>query len=342
MNIDLTAALARSLPEPPPPTGTGRRVPHGGPKALTAGIAAKPVLQLSDVPLPLDPADYRNPYSNTNPQGDQRTLYAFRSLVDPVPEFDRAYRPSARSTERVYQNLVRGASAKTGQDFAAAVLADARQSFDESALENLVITPGKWHPVYATPSDWYDPAQTGRFQPIELDLADDGSGAFTLLPGSDRLQWRLGDPSRPQLTKPPDPDTRPNSLRFRCLQVTLQRPWLDFEIFGLQGWYLQGQAEGYYSTGEATTNPGVLPLVPTRILLGTDIELDARIGPGDRDLVRQATAGGLPLALGPFDLGSIALAGDGIRAVPAGRPALYVVGWCSDLVPLAPAIAGNR
>ena len=61
-----------------------------------------------------------------------------------------------------YQNLVRGASVQTGQDFAAAVLADARQAFEESALENLVITPGKWHPIYATPADWYDPAQTGR------------------------------------------------------------------------------------------------------------------------------------------------------------------------------------
>ena len=341
MNIDLTAALARSLPEPAPaPPSTGP-IPRGGPKALTASVAAKPVLQLNDVPLPLNPANYRNPYSNTNPQGDQRTLYAFRSLVDPVPEFDREYRPSARSTERIYQNLVRGASVQAGQDFATAVLAGARQSFEETALENLVITPGKWHPVYATPGDWYDTAQIGRFQPIELDLADDGNGAFTLLPGSDRLQWRLGDPRRPQLTKPPDPDTRPTSLRFRCLQVTLQRPWLDFEVFGLHGWFLQGQPEGYYSTGEATTNPGLLPLVPTRLLLGTDIRLDARLGADDRDLVRQATSGALPLSLGPFELGSVVLSGDQIQAAPAGQPLLSLVGWCSDLVPLAPALPGD-
>ena len=82
--------------------------------------------------------------------------------------------------------------------------------------------------------------------------------------------------------------------------------------------------------------------MPTRLLLGTDIELDARIGPGDRDLVRQATAGWLPLALGPFALGSVVLSGNQIQAAPAGQPVLSLVAWCSDLVPLAPAIAGNR
>jgi hypothetical protein len=309
---------------------------------LATGLAARPILQLNDVPLPLNPANYRNAYSNSNPQGDQRTLYAFRALVDPVPEFGRAYRPSARSTERVYQNLVQGASVGQGQNFATAVLASARRAFEESALENLVITPGKWQPVYAAPSDWYDPAQLGRFQPIDLDLTEsNGSGPFILLAGSERLQWRLGDPRRPEVTKQPDPDTRPTSLRFRCLQVTLERPWLDFELFGLRGWYLQGQPEGYYSTGQTATNQGVLPLVPTCLLLGTDIRLDARVGPNDRDLVRRAVATGASLSLGPFELGSVALAGDRVQAVPADKPALYLVGWCSDLVPLSPSTPGN-
>ena len=347
MNLDLTAALARALPEPaaaPPAAPFAKAAPcgRGRTAALAAGPAARPVLQLNDVPWPLNPADYRNPYSNTNPQGDQRTLYAFRALVDPVPEFGRAYRPSARSTERIYQNLVQGASVQMGQDFAVAVLASARQAFEASALENLVVTPGKWHPVYAAPSDWYDPVQLGRFQPIELDLAEsNGSGPFILLAGSEPLRWRLGDPRRPEVTKQPDPDTRPTSLRFRCLQVTLERPWLDFELLGLRGWYLQGQPEGYYSTGRTETNQGVLPLVPTRLLLGTDIRLDARVGPNDRDLVRRAVATGASLSLGPFELGSVALAGDRVRAVPADKPALYLVGWCSDLVPLSPFTPGN-
>jgi len=347
MSLDLTAALARALPEPPP-AGLGARLAKAAPfgrgrtAVLATGADARPVLQLNDVPLPLNPANYRNPYSNTNPQGDQRTLYAFRALVDPVPEFGRAYRPSARSTERIYQNLLEGASVGQGQDFTTAVLASARRAFEESALENLVGTPGKWHPVYATPSDWYDPTQLGRFQPIDLDLTEsNGSGPFVLLAGSERLQWRLGDPRRPEVTKQPDPDTRPTSLRFRCLQVTLERPWLDFEFLGLRGWYLQGQPQGYYSTGQTELNQGILPLVPTCLLLGTDIRLDANVGPGDRDLIRRAVATGASLSLGPFNLGLIALAGDRVQAVPADKPALYLVGWCSDLVPLSPATPGN-
>jgi hypothetical protein len=348
MKLDLAAALARALPEPGAPgplLAKAAPLDRGPAPVLASEAAARPVLQLGELPLPINPGDYRNPYSNTNPQGDQRTLYAFRTLVDPVPEFGRAYRPSARSTEKVYQNLVQGASVRKGQDFVTAVLAGARRTFEENALESLVITPGKWHPVYATPADWYDPAQTGRFQPIELDLTDgDGSGPFTLLPGNDRLQWRLGDPGRPEITKDPDPATLPTSLRFRCLQVTLQRPWLDFEVFGLRGWFLQGQPKGYYSNGQAADNQGVLPLVPTRLLLGTDIQLDASLGPDDRDLAQRAAAAGASLSLGPFNLASL-FSGDRVQGFATGRandqPAVYVVGWCSDLVPLSPHMPGQ-
>lgn len=340
MSLNLTAALARALLEPAPAS----RAPAPG-ACLAKAASAKPVLQLNEVPLPLNPADYCNPYSNTNPQGDQRTLYAFRALVDPVPEFGRAYRPSARSTERIYQNLVQGASVRKGQNFTTAVLSRARRTFEETALEALVGTPGKWHPVYAAPGNWYDPAQLGRFQPIELDLTDHNSGPFTLLGGNEPMQWRLGDPRHPKLTKRLDQATRPTSLRFRCLQVTLERPWLDFEIFGLRGWYLQGQPKAYYSNGQTATNQGVLPLVPTCLLLGTDIRLDARVGPDDRDLVRRAVATGTPLSLGPFSVGSVALAGDRLQGVPAeqaaDQPALYLIGWCSELVPLSPATPGK-
>jgi hypothetical protein len=164
MSLDLTAALARALPEPAPAPGArivkAARFGSGPAAVLATGAEAKPVLQLSDVPLPLNPADYRNAYSNTNPQGDQRTLYAFRALVDPVPEFGRAYQPSARSTERIYQNLVQGASVQTGQDFATAVLATARKAFEDSALENLVITPGKPSSVASSRSISTSPTAT--------------------------------------------------------------------------------------------------------------------------------------------------------------------------------------
>jgi hypothetical protein len=355
MNLDLTAALARALPPPTLPVrarelpGTGRlkaaAPPRVGPRAMVAGAAAKPVLQLNHVPLPLDPANYQNPYSNTNPDGDQRTLYAFRALVDPVPEFARAYRPSARSTERIYQNLVRGASIDIGQDFTSAVFESARRTFQETALETLVITPGTWHPVWATPSNWYDPTQLDRFQPIELDLRDGhgGDGRFLVLGGKEQLRWRLGDPQRPQLTKQPDRATRPRSLRFRGLQVTLGRPWLDFELFGLHGWYLQGQPKAYYSSGETATNQGVLPLVPTSLLLGTDIRLEGSVGADDLDLVRHAANTRTPLSLGPFSMGAVTLAGDQVQGAPASAsddpPALFLIGWCSELVPLAPASA---
>jgi hypothetical protein len=59
-------------------------------------------------------------------------------------------------------------------------------------------------------------------------------------------------------------------------------------------------------------------------------------------LIRRAVATGASLSLGPFNLGLVALAGDRVQAVPADKPALYLVGWCSDLVPLSPSTPGDQ
>jgi hypothetical protein len=53
-------------------------------------------------------------------------------------------------------------------------------------------------------------------------------------------------------------------------------------------------------------------------------------------------ATGASLSLGPFNLGLVALAGDRVQAVPADKPALYLVGWCSNLVPLSPSTPGDQ
>ena len=350
MNLNLTAALANAL--------TARAETHG--QLLQRGLASdglsgdiartapeplsKPVLQLNAFPVTLNPANFANPYSRQNPAGDMRASYAFRKLVDPVPSLSRTYNPSGHSIEELYGNLVNYASISGNQRFVVGAFNSANKKFSEAALSALSIMPGEWRLVGAMPSDWYDVTEVKRFQDVELDLtgSEDASGPFTVMPGSESPQWRLGDPARPEATAAPHKDTQILSLKFKYLQVTFERPWLDFELFDLSGWSLQGQPRGYYSTGRIDDNRGVLPLLPTSLILGIDIAADVHLGGEDSDLVAHAVTAKKALSLGPFQFTAMAAPGASkeVRCkagtADSAGAVLHVVGMISTLVPLAP------
>jgi hypothetical protein len=350
MNLNLTAALANVLPARAEthdqllrwePTSDGLL---GGITRTAPVPLSKPVLQLNAFPVTLNPAVLANPYSRQNPDGDMRAAYAFRKIVDPVPSLSRTYHPSGHSIEEIYGNLVNYASIPGNQRFVAGAFSSANKKFREAALSALSIMPGEWRLVGAMPSDWYDVTQVERFQDVELDLtgSEDASGPFTVVPGSETAQWRLGDPARPEATETPHKDTQILSLKLKYLQVTFERPWLDFELFDLSGWSLQGQPSGYYSTGRIDDNRGVLPLLPTSLILGIDIAADVHLGDEDRDLVAHAVSAKKALSLGPFQFMAVAASGasNEVRCktgtADSAGAVLHVVGMISTLVPLAP------
>ncbi|MEB3181632.1 MAG: hypothetical protein VKL59_21745 [Nostocaceae cyanobacterium] len=308
----------------------------------------KPVFQLSYFPLTINPKNYANPHSNTNPDGDYLTLYAFRQLVDPIPSFSRFYSPSGGSTEMVYGDLIFGASVIPNSDYASRVISSAQRTYSYHELSNLDGIPGTWRPVYATPEDWYETTQPQRFRPIKIDLTnlDTKDAPFIVLGGEDAdiLYWRLENPrDRKAEVRKIDTKTKLQSLSFKCLEVTLTRPWLNFQFFQLQGWFLQGQPRGFCSTGSTTQNNGVLPLLPTKILIGTEIELTADWAKSDRELLQIAVNNNQPICLGPFSFNPNSWKQPIPNALTAtsdkntiSSTTWHVVGWFSSLVPLSP------
>lgn len=350
MNIDLTVALANALS--PQAETHGQLLQRGlASDGLSGGITrtapvplSKTVLQLNAFPVTLNPANFANPYSRENPGGDIRTAYAFRKIADPVPSLSRTYNPSGHSTEEVYGNLVQFASILEKERFVAGVFGSANETFSKAALVPLTSQPDEWRLVGAMPSDWYDVTQVERFQDVELDLtgSEDASGQFTVVPGSEIMQWRMGDPARPKAMEASHKDTQILSLKLKYLQVTFERPWLDFELFNLSGWFLQGQPRGYLSTGLIDDNQGILPLLTTGMVVGIDITADVYIGGKGRDLVLHALSAKKSLSLGPFQFMSVAAsqAGNEVRCKTvtsdSAGAVLHVVGMISNLVPLAP------
>jgi hypothetical protein len=327
---------------------------------------AKPVFQLSYFPLAIDPSDYASPQSNTNPNGSYLTLYAFHQLVDPIPTFTRYYSSSSASTERVYGNIINGASVVPGSEYTRQVISSAQELFSHSKLENFSGIPGAWHPDYATPEDWWDINQLNRFKLVNINLEDLGSddGLYTVLNGgqdSQELYWTIGNSQTPSSEiRKVDPNTKLKSLSFKCLEVSIRRTaWLDYQIFQTQGWYLQGQPKGLCSTGKTSNNIGVLPLITTSFLVGIDVEISADWAEPDRKILDIAVRGDTFVGFGPFAFssGRLSIPPPIVRPLlpntslsryyPSFRaklknintitsPAWQIVAWISNLVPLSP------
>ena len=305
-----------------------------------------PVIQTTPIAMPIDPATYRNARSPSNPNGSLLPLYAFRELVDPVPTFTRYYSPGPVPTESAYRNLLAGAFVPdAASSFTREVLANAQQQFAAGALPPLDGTPtSSWHPVYADPPNWFDVNVT-QYQPLTLATGGlPSKSSFTVLQGGASVAaWRIaGGNEAPEAL---DPATQILSASLRYLMVSISRPWLDFTLFRLNNWALGGQGAGFYSSGDVTANDGLMPLIPTAIILGTNASITARFGPQDRALLKSLVESGTDIALGPVPLRIQALsaldtAADGTVTLGSSLP--FIVAWVSALVPLAPAMKDPR
>jgi len=298
-------------------------------KDITA--SSKPVFQFNPFPITLDANIYRNPRSDSNPGGDLRSLFAFRLIVDPVPSFSHYYSPSGRSTEEIYGQIVEGVSVAVHSPFTEQVIADAKRQFYEGGFANMDGTPGQWHPVYAVPEDWYDTSQGGRYKDLDFDLSDQGGkdGRFTVIGGQSDLQLSVGGGLGSSASL--DPRTKIRSVTMKYLLVQFRRPWLNFLLFESAGWCLSSQPQGFCSSGKTDENSGVLPLLPTGMLLAKDISIDVEWSKADQAFLESAKSSKQPVFLGPLAL------------QPQGSSSsLQVIGWISSLVPYSPKASDLR
>ena len=348
--FDLTSAVGRQLWEP------DRSLPLAKPYASVQGTRRRrddrPVLQLNSLPVTLNPSDYENAFSSSNPRGDYGSLYAFRRFTDPLPRFSRYYSASGKSMEDLYRYFVQSAVARAEDrrlSYTRRVLASARESFDLSGYTDMGGTPGEWRPVSAVPEDWYDTNQCGRFQSIDLDLSRPNSedcrfrviGSVKEEPKS--MSWQTSSAQGRVTSVALDANSMLQSLRFKCLAVTLNRPWLKPEILELKGLYLPGERKGSVSAGRMTRNMGMMPLLPTALIVGIDSEITAEWSGADRSHISNALDNDAFLSLGPFVLNAGMSQGSGRKSRRAVfqkdtiySQVLHVVGWLSSLVPLFP------
>jgi hypothetical protein len=276
------------------------------------------MILMNDIPIILDPEEYKDAFSTGNPGGDRRPLWRFSVLVDPIPEYADFYRPSNQSTEQVYESIINGATTDGPNDYATNVIAEAKRVYEmckEPALDQSMIY---WQPVHAVPSDWYE-AKAINFNEIIIDLN-------TLTDEEDALEWEIvkDDDSVEKIAL----DSSSNMLdaTMDIQMVSLQRPWLNPLIFDMDGWYLNGQREGFCSSGQGD-GEGVIPIIPSSVIIGTPARINAKWSTKDQQIIDNARDNNHQLTLGPLLLNS------------GQNSAIYVVGWTISSVPFSPKLA---
>jgi hypothetical protein len=125
-----------------------------------------------------------------------------------------------------------------------------------------------------------------------------------------------------------DPPVTAFELSFDYRVVALKRRWLRAHLCRLSGWTIPGLERHGLSNGEPVRNPGLMPLLTTRMLVVRDLVVRARWTEADRARAANAKA----LALGPFTVSGA----DAFDGSTLTRPAPQVVAWLAMVVPACP------
>ena len=127
---------------------------------------------------------------------------------------------------------------------------------------------------------------------------------------------------------PVSPPTSGFRFSFEYRVVSLQRPWLQPQLCHLAGWTIPGLAAGGLSNGQLSDNPGLLPVLTTRMLAVRNLVVEARWSEADKTRAGSTDT----LSFGPFIVGGA----DGFDGSRLSRPSPQVVAWLATVVPACP------
>lgn len=171
----------------------------------------------------LEESQYQNPWSPQNASGSQFATEMLSSLIDAIPLVDAIYVDSGVTVEEMYE-FVLGASAmplpagpngEVTPNPVNATLSNARQLFEQTRLASALQPTLSYHPSYATPSNWSDPAAAQSWTSISINsnqTTTRSDSPFLRAGGLKHLRggiWKIP----PQLIKPDVPRVNPLPVR---------------------------------------------------------------------------------------------------------------------------------
>lgn len=118
-------------------------------------------------------------------------------------------------------------------------------------------------------------------------------------------------------------------------------------LFAMKGWWLKGASINGISNGQLKGNESsMLPLIPTAIVVASDVTIKADFSAQDQSHIEKAVSGSARVGWGPFSVGgsySHSESHDQLTATYDGGtlriPGIQILAWVSTITPASPPLA---
>lgn len=239
------------------------------------------------------------------------------------------------------------------QSSLARIFATARQNYEQTRRGSLVGNP-PWHVCQAFPANWF--AESGRVNFTTMTFSSkrvrvNENSRFTSVGGGGGVNfglWSVGASASHERTQHDiSTETSDMTISFKLGRVEIRRRWFENRLLSLTGWSTAGRAPGSYSNGDGNTNPGVFPLLPTAMLIVSDLKISANWGSSDMHFASQATKVDANVgfafwqASGKFEnTSSTRTFKSDFDGTTLSIPGMNIMGWESAVVPFSPPAGG--
>lgn len=278
---------------------------------------------------------------------DPRDQRAFQAVAPGLQlNIDRAWNTWSRQGK---QNVdrTRNALVSSLDDVSASAIAAAKSDMsDQHWLSGLSSADARWMPAYALPSDW----AMGSSGATDFSL--DSSHLYTLPDSSFSSSgagaswsaglWSVGGSSPGSSGSTNHHLNAHNvSISARLQLVRIMRPWLNQLLFTMKGWWLEGQSANAISNGRLKGNESsMLPLIPTAMVVVSDVTITADFSSQDRSHIESALSGTVRVGLGPFQVSGSCSHSSSSETVAAQFdgsslriPGLQILAWINAITP---------
>ena len=182
--------------------------------------------------------------------------------------------------------------------------------FDANFRTNYYYGNVNFYPSYATWLDRSIPWQRISFSSSDLEKrTHNESSSTTAGLGASWGLWSIGgDYSQDESSTHLQSETKNLNIGFDVLRVELDIPWMDASVFQSRAWdWARNAGSTPISTGADYQNgampTGLMPFVPTAILIARNVEMSADWGLDIQDTFNKRSGGGGSIGFGPFRLG---------------------------------------
>ncbi len=268
--------------------------------------------------LVFESAGFEPGLTTNQPNSGSLAVEMISAQADILPDLaSGTYQRTLQTISTLYAEVLNAAEPTDDAAVASfnALKASAREAFDNASLGS-TLAASRFQPAFATPANWYDPAQADNW----TSYAWNGNS----------VQNGIGSSASP-VSAP---------LQFEYCVVQLRRSWFSGTLLSTPGWCVPGKHKGDFSSGPLATpapgsvappgsstplQTGPLAYVPIAFIAVKNLSISAAAFGLGNSTVQGATA------VGPF---SVSASSSGSQALT--HPGIQIIGWMCAVQPQLP------